>query len=136
MKFLGVDIGIRTLPELDPGFIPIHAFNTAFLAGAEKSVGIAVERADGQMASVETRIYGTEEMAGADRYYINRLVKTLLWMKGGFRIYVSGDRGIYDYLCRAYSSGGEQHFDRDYMSDVFEQPFEVVYVDRIPAAKD
>ncbi|MDD6090723.1 MAG: ROK family protein, partial [Clostridiales bacterium] len=66
MKFLGVDIGIRTLPELDPGFIPIHAFNTAFLAGAEKSVGIAVERADGQMASVETRIYGTEEMAGAD----------------------------------------------------------------------
>ena len=136
MKFLGVDIGIRTLPELDPGFIPIHAFNTAFLAGAEKSVGIAVERADGQMASVETRIYGTEEMAGADRYYINRLVKTLLWMKGGFRIYVSGDRGIYDYLCRAYSSGGEQHFDRDYMSYVFEQPFEVVYVDRIPAAKD
>ena len=33
--------------------------------------------------------------AEADSYYMDRLVKTMLWMKGGFKVYVSGDEDIY-----------------------------------------
>ena len=73
MKFLGIDVNIKNSPELDPGFIPLHAFNKAYLSGASKKIGIAVERADGQMASLETFIYGTPEYRDADEYYINRL---------------------------------------------------------------
>ena len=87
MEFLGVNLDIKNLPELDPEFIPLHKFNEAFLRGAEKPVGIALERAGG----VETRIHGTPEMYAADCYYIDRLVKTMLWMKGGYKIYVRGD---------------------------------------------
>ena len=36
---------------------------------------------------------------------------TILWMKGGFRIYVSGDEGTYEYLKSIYCAGGEQAFD-------------------------
>lgn len=136
MKFLGVDIDIKNLPELDPGFIPLYKYNSAFLRSAAKPVGIALERANGEMASVETYIHGTPEMREADRYYIDRLVKTLLWMKGGYRIFVRGNEDIYNYLRSIYCAGGKQEFDWDYMANVFERPFEVVSVDVLPAAKD
>ena len=95
-----------------------------------------MERSGGQVAVCETFIHGTPELAEADRYYADRLVKTLLWMKGGFRIYVSGDEGTYEYLKSIYCAGGEQAFDWDYMANVFEHPFEIVLVDEIPQAKD
>ncbi|MEI3062209.1 MAG: hypothetical protein V8S72_04360 [Oscillospiraceae bacterium] len=85
MDFLRVNLDIKNLPKLDPEFIPLHKFNEAFLRGAEKPVGIALERAGGEMAAVETRIHGTPEMYAADCYYIDRLVKTMLWMKGGYK---------------------------------------------------
>ncbi len=136
MNYLGVELNIRNLPELDPGFIPIYKFNRAFLADAGKPVGIAVERGCGEMAVAETFIHGTEEMREADHYYIERLVKTLLWMKGGWKIYVRGDEDTAAYLRSVYCDGGRQHFDWDYMANVFEHPFEIVSVDALPRAKD
>lgn len=136
MNLFSIDISVKNKPVLDKNFIPVLAFNRAYLSGAAKPVSIAVERADGQMATVHTKIYGTEEMAKADNYYINRIVKTLLWMKGGFKVYVSGDENIYAYLKKAFSKGGEQDFDFNYFSDVFENGFEVVYTDKVPEAKD
>ena len=136
MEFLGVQINIKNSPELDPEFIPLHLFNKAFLADAKKPVSIAVERAKGEMACYHTFIHGTPEMKDADCFYIDRLVKFILWMKGGFRIYVSGDETIYNYLCDAYRAGGKQDFDWDYMANVFEHPFEVLLVDKVPESKD
>ena len=136
MTRFGIHVELKNTPVLDPDFIPLMRFNRAFLEGAKKPVGIAVERADDQMASCRTFIHGTPEMEQADHYYINRLVKTILWMKGGFKIYVSGDEGIFQSLKAAYSPGGERDFDRDFMAGVFEHPFEVLLVDQVPAAKD
>lgn len=136
MNHFGIVCTIRNKPELDPGFLPLHVFNEAFLKDARKPIGIALERAGGQMAAVETRIHGTPEMAAADRYYIERLVKTMLWMKGGYKIYVRGDEEICDYLRSVYCRGGQQEFDWDYMAHVFEQPFEIVSVDKLPAPHD
>ena len=59
MEFLGVNINVKNLPELDPEFIPLHQFNKAFLSTAKKPVSIAVERARGEMASYHTFIHGT-----------------------------------------------------------------------------
>ena len=136
MEYLGVAFNVKNKPELDPDFMPLQRFNEAHQAGATRPVGIAVERADGQMASVETFIHGTEAMREADHYYIDRLVKTLLWMKGGFRIYVRGDEDSFAFLKSIYCAGGKQEFDWDYMAHVFERPFEIVLTDTLPAAKD
>ena len=136
MNYLNVNVDVKRSPELDPGFIPLGKFNRAFLADAKKPVGIAVERAQGEMASCHTYIHGTPEMRDADCCYIDRLVKFLLWMKGGFRIYVSGDEGIYEYLRSIYCKGGKQEFDWDYMANIFEHPFEILLVDEIPQSKD
>ena len=136
MERYGISVQVKNAPVLDPEFIPLLKYNQAFLAEAKKPVSIAVERADGQMSTHNTFIHGTEEMYEADCYYIERLVKTILWMKGGFRIYVSGDKAIYEYLAKVYNVGGQQEFDWDYMANVFEHPFEVLFVDQVPEAKD
>lgn len=136
MKFLGVNVQMKNCPELDPGFIPLYQFNHAFLATAKVPVSIAIERAKGEMSTHHTFIHGTPEMKDADCFYIDRLVKFILWMKGGFRIYVSGSQMIYDYLRGIYCAGGKQDFDWDYMSSVFEHPFEVLLVDSVPESKD
>ncbi len=136
MNCHGIEVPIKNLPKLDPEFIPIMKFNRAFLQTAKKPVSIAIERADGQMATAHTFIHGTPEMAEADNYYVDRLVKVVLWLKGGYKIYVSGDEGIYQYLKQAYSLQGSRSFDFTFMSEVFEVPFQVVYCDKVPEAKD
>lgn len=136
MKIHGIDVELRNVPELDPDFAPLYLFNRAYLHGAEKSIGIAVERDNGKMTAVRTYIHGSEEYQDADRYYVERLVKTILWMKGGWKIYVCGDDKIARYLSGVYCEGGQQAFDWDYMSSVFEHTFEIVTCDELPEAKD
>ena len=135
MERFGISVDLKHVPVLDPDFMPMLQFNRAFLKGAEKPVSIAVERADGQMATTHTFIHGTPEMAEADRYYIDRIVKTALWMKGGYKIYVD-DAGIYEYLQSVYCKGGEREFDWDFMANIFENPFEIVLTDVVPESKD
>ncbi len=135
MERFGISVDVINKPVLDPNFIPLLKFNRAFLKDAAKPVSIAVERADGQMATTHTFIHGTPEMADADRYYIDRIVKTALWMKGGYKIYVD-NKEIYDYLCSVYCKGGEREFDWDFMANIFENPFEIVLTDKVPESKD
>lgn len=134
----GIAVNMLHLPVLDEEFLPLHLFQKAFLAsaGEQVSVGIAVERANGQMAVVQTFIHGTPDMYPADCYYIDRLVKTLLWMKGGFRIYVSKNRPMYDYLLATYAPDGARAFDFHFMAGIYEHPFEVVFTEQLPVEKD
>ena len=135
MERYGIEVSLKNAPELDPEFYPIGRYNRAFLAEAKQAISVAVERADGQMATVHTYIHGTPEMAEADRYYMDRLVKTMLWMKGGFRIYVDNAE-MAAFLRDAYALGGKRDFDRDFMSRVFEKPFEVLYTQNVPESVD
>ena len=97
MNCYGVSVNLKNIPELDPEFTPLLKFNEAFLKDATKPVSIAVERADGQMAACHTKIHEEAEMTQANHYYIDRLVKTMIWLQGGFRVYVN-DKDLYDYL--------------------------------------
>ena len=135
MERYGISVEIKNVPSLDPEFTPILKYNQAFLETAKKPVSIAVERADGQMSTHHTFIHGTPEMKEADCYYIDRLVKTELWMKGGYKVYVN-DSEIFEYLKGVYCAQGDRAFDWDFMSDVFEQPFQVVLTDEIPETLD
>ena len=136
MNRFGIEVQLKHSPKLDPAYLPLYKFNQAFLKDAKLPLGLAVERSGGEMAVCETFIHGTPEMREADHYYVNRIVKTILWMKGGFRIYVRGSEDIRAYLNEAYSASGCQAFDWDYMANVFEHPFEVVSCEELPQAKD
>ena len=126
MKFLNVEIPVKNLPELDQGFVPLGLFFKHHQNGAEKPLCIAVERAGGQIGTWECKVHGTPEMAAADAYYVDRLVKFLLWGWGGFKVYVCGDDALAGTVKKAYSAGGSREFDQKFMENIYERPFEVV----------
>ena len=135
MKHLGIEVPVKHVPELDPGFLPLGKFCTAFLKDARQPLDIAVERAGGEVAVYKTFIHGTPDMAEADTYYVDRLIKTMLWYMGGFKVYLSGSKDIYEAMKDTYCVGGKRSFDAEFMSNVYEKPFEVVYCDAVPAEK-
>lgn len=129
MNHLGIPVTIRNKPVLDPAFIPLNAFNQAFLKTATKPLAIAIEGSRGHFSVLETRIHGTPEHLEADAYYVERLVKTLLWQKGGSTVMICGDRPVFEKIAQAYSPQGARAFDYHFMARVYERPFAVVSLD-------
>ena len=123
MEFLGINLNIKNTPRFDAGYVPMAKFNAAFLAQARKPISIAVERNAGLRAVCDTFVTGSNR--AADFYYVERLVKYLLWAKGGFRVTICGDDEIGAYIREAFSVEGKYGFDNVTMAQVYEQPFEV-----------
>ena len=133
MNYLGIEFPVRNLPELDPDFIPLGPWMEAYLKHASKPISIAVERDKGKITVRNAKIYGTPEMAEADYRFVERYVKFLLWSIGGFRVYILGASDIakrlageYVYFENGEGENGKRWFDVQFMSDVFENGFEVV----------
>jgi len=124
MNFLGIDVSITNTPKYDPGFIPMAVFNREFLKQAKKPIAICVERDNGLMAVHNTFITGT--IPQADRYFVERMVKFLLWARGGYKVIICGDDEIAAHIKDAYSQTGKYAFDNVTMARVYEKPFEVV----------
>ena len=96
MNVKGIEINMKNHPVLDPKFIPMSAFSTAFEQSAAngQTVVLALERENGQISRWEKKIHGTPEMREADILYIERTVKMMLWAAGGYKIYVCGNEEI------------------------------------------
>ena len=124
MKHLGIEVRLKNVPALDKNFLPLSLFRRGFLKTAKQPVSICVERDNGQRAIHDTFITG--ENKAADRYFIERTVKTLLWIKGGYKIAICGDDGLAAYIKETYGKGGKRAFDNQFMSRVYEREFEVI----------
>lgn len=140
MQIAGIAFEARHVPELDKGFAPTAKFLAAFEESAKdgKDVGLSIERENGKRGVCRFKIHGTPSMAAADEFYLERLVKYLLWQKGGFRVTVYGSDALAAKIGAAYREGGARAFDAMMMSDVYEQPFEVrsAALSDIPAEDD
>ncbi|MGQ9780465.1 MAG: ROK family protein [Bacillota bacterium] len=134
----------KVIPPLDPDFRPAVLAHRAYRAavratGRAVPVAIALERADGQTSVFRTEIGPAEEgWAALNLAYLERLVKFLLWQKGGWRLVVGGPAAIGNALAAIYSPGGERSFDAAFMSRVYERPFtvETTDLDRMPAERE
>ncbi len=123
--------------KLDPKFKPmikvIDEYDAAVKKAESKPVVIAVERNDGYVAAYPLDIFA--EGRDEENYAVaERLIKTLLWVYGGYKITVAGSKEICDGIKSAYSKGGAREFDMNFMSRVYERPFEVEYVERVDDA--
>lgn len=127
MKLYGIEFEVKNKPAYDPDFAPMGLFNKAFLADATEPIAIGIERNRGLVSVTDTMIHGTPDRLEADCFYIERLVKFLLWGKGGFRIVIYGNRAVYEHIRSVYSSTGARKFDFETMGNIYEQPFEVVW---------
>ena len=126
---------------LDPGFAPMVMEFRAFEEAAEKSGGkkivIGIERNKGYISTYEMTVF--EDGCGHDDdnfAMAERIVKTLLWARGGYKIIIAGSDVIGGKIKEAYDFGGLRDFDRGFMARVYERPFEVESVPLDKAPKD
>jgi predicted NBD/HSP70 family sugar kinase len=133
----------KIIPPLDQEFCPASLFNRAYramVAVAGVPLIIGLERSPEVISIFETRVFSDgHPRAGENFFYIERIVKFLLWQRGGYKLYVGGPRTIGEYIRDVYSPQGERQFDYHFLSDrVYEQPFTVVVCDPadVPAATE
>ena len=119
-------------PPLDPGFIPAELWNRAYrerCAGdpGARPLAIALERTDGTVSRFDTRVLPhAGENVALNRKYVERLVKFLLWSRGGWRVLIGGDRAIAEMVRGIYAPGGERAFDHDFMgAKIYGRPMTV-----------
>jgi predicted NBD/HSP70 family sugar kinase len=122
---------------LDPGFLPASLFSRAYREAARGGVPLrlTVERADGSASTFETTV--DPKLEDTPRY-VERIVKFLLWQRGGWRVTVGGPAEVGRHVQSVYSARGARRFDAEFMSGVYERPFEVVITsaDATPEAKE
>ena len=119
---------------LDPQFQPMAKVVADYKASV-KAVGgvpmvIAVERNKGYISTYKMDIFEDGTGHDEENYGIaERIVKTLLWLHGGYKVTIAGSKKIYEGIAAAYKEGGAREFDANFMARVYEKPFEVLYVE-------
>jgi predicted NBD/HSP70 family sugar kinase len=114
---------------LDPDFQPLSLFNQHYLAAARAShravtLVIGLERESCLFSRYETVVKAAVDEDTLQ--YVERLVKFLLWARGGWGIHVGGPEAIGKFIRRQYSPGGARRFDVEMMTRIYEKRFEVV----------
>jgi predicted NBD/HSP70 family sugar kinase len=121
----------KVIPPLHSGIVPAALWNRAFRAAADsdgRSVPLVVglERADGSVSRFETLVFPSgHPYFEAGLRSTERLVKSLLWMRGGFRVFIGGPAEIGESIRRTYSRRGRRAFDADLMSTAYDKKFRV-----------
>jgi predicted NBD/HSP70 family sugar kinase len=131
------------VPPLDPDFRPAVLANRAF----RQEVGtqgvplvFGLERDHGRLSRFETLVFPAgHPRRAANLFYAERLLKFLLWGRGGHTVYVGGPAEIGAYLAGCYSAAGRQKFDHEFMGElVFEREFRVLpcRAEEVPPANE
>ena len=127
----------RRTPPLDPGFRPAVLAHRAFRRAAARRpvpVRLALERADGGVSVLHTDVAADSLPEAAGNFaHVERLLKFLLWSRGGCRVYLSGPRELAVQLQSHFRDTPAGRFDAQLMGGkIYEQPFAVLHA---PAAE-
>ena len=109
--------------------------NAVKKSGNSSPVSVMVERDNGYNFEYDFNAF----IDGVNDEYnykmAERIIKTVLWVCGGYKIIISGSKKIYEYIKNAYTDKGLRAFDVDFMQTVYERPFVVEYADVLPQKK-
>jgi predicted NBD/HSP70 family sugar kinase len=117
-------------PALDSEFVPASLWNRAYRARVKESgrnLALALERSDGSVSVFRTTVLPHEgKNVAINNRYVERLLKFLLWQKGGYRVTIGGDARIADYLRTVYAPEGARAFDYQFMGErVYGRPMAI-----------
>jgi predicted NBD/HSP70 family sugar kinase len=126
---------------LDPQFQPAVLFNRHYVDAAKKScravpLVLGLERENGLVSRYETVVLPQADEVTA--LYAERLVKFLLWARGGWKLHIGGPKTIGDFIQKKYAPRGARKFDCDMMARAYGKKFQVVVTtaEKVPAAKE
>ena len=134
---------MKYVPTLDKNFAPmilkLREFSKKVSECAEKEeLVICLERHQGYNYIYKLDIFKDGTGHDEENYdIVERIVKSLLWIVGGYKVYIAGSHYVYSKLYAAYQPDGARAFDADFMGNVYENQFAVVEVAKedIPAEK-
>jgi len=117
-------------PLLDPEFVPAVLWNRAYEALAAqdgRDLTLALTRDDGTCFRWSGRILPAgSEYAADTEWYMDRLVKFLLWQKGGNGIQIAGADDVVAMLAQKYAPDGARTFDSEFIgTKIFGSPIVV-----------
>ena len=121
----------RIVPPLDQDFRPAVAAHRTFQAEVARSgqgvpLMIAVEADNGTISSYKTIVFSEKDKQFASNYtYAERIVKFMLWQRGGWRVVVGGPKAIGQYIRTVYSQTGARAYDANLMNIIYDRPFVV-----------
>lgn len=131
---MAIKISNNKKPVLDPGFVPAVLWNKAYKktlkgSGSGEKLIIALERGDETVSIYSTEIFPHKGKQVRDNIkYVERLIKHLLWMKGGYKITIAGNKEIADAIRKMYSPGGAREFDYNIMGEkIYGRKMEISY---------
>jgi predicted NBD/HSP70 family sugar kinase len=127
----------KVKPPLDSNFRPATLAHRSFAAKATLPARLALEQADGSVFHFPTRLLPDTAPNAADNFFfVERMVKFLLWSRGGFRVYFDGPAAIGKKLQQYFVETATGKFDANIMGErIYGKPFEVVLTKDIPAAR-
>jgi predicted NBD/HSP70 family sugar kinase len=134
---------IRVQPPLDPAFRPAGRARRALEAqvvasGHAVPVTLAVEQPGGTVTRHDTVVYPDGHPdAARSHHHAERLLKLLLWSRGGNRVHVAGPDGLVDHLRRHYAEAPTGIFDARITAEIYLRPLEIARTprDEIPASR-
>ena len=134
----------KILPPLDKDFRPAVLANQLFLqevkaSGQSEKLILGLERMDDSFSRYETLVFREDhDKAEQNLFYVERLLKFLLWQLGGWKIYVGGPRSIGNHLKKIYVNGGDREFDAQFMGNIYANTFTVIPCDvsGVPPGKE
>ena len=122
-----------------PAILELRKFKEDVLASENPNkLIIAVERNNGYIYRKELDVFADGVNDERNVFIVERLIKSILWVVGGFKIYIAGSHHIYSQISSYYKDGGLRDFDYHFMSNVYESEVTVVEAtyETIPAAKE
>lgn len=125
-----INISPKFTPVLDPAFVPAVLWNRAYVSKASETgrqVHMALSREDGTCFRWSGKLLPESAEFSADtEKYMDRLVKFLLWQKGGNIIRIAGADDVVAALQKAYTADGSRKFDREFIgTKIFGSPITV-----------
>jgi predicted NBD/HSP70 family sugar kinase len=118
-----LDLHPAITPPLDPAFAPAALWTRAYRElvardASARDIGITLVRGDGGASTHRARVLAAgHPQAGLTLRHVERMVKFLLWQRGGCRVLIAGADELVAPLARIYGPQGERAFDHEFMGE-------------------
>ena len=129
----------RVAPVLDPGFRPAVLAHRFFVqqargTGQPVPVRLALEQTDGSVFHFSTEIFAEGHAQSRGNFsFLERLVKTLLWSRGGCRLYFDGPTALGRQLEKRWRETVAGRFDSHLVGErMFDHALELVQTHNLP----
>lgn len=129
----------NSLMKIDKDFYPVVVFNADFRkrlseSGSEK-FSFVLTRNGGYAEKFETDVLPEGRDDALNFRYAERFLKSALWIAGGYKVSVKCNKTLFDGIASAYKKGGARDFDVCFFEKVYDKPFSVERVDKLPETK-